>query len=204
MFLSLAAASACTQVRFVTDLLNESKLSTSKSAACWSLAEVFPLPSYRLAKTSPMPIQHSMLCYRTKSSSMSTTTTGLYEKCCASPRAAGAFCCFAPIAGIPSRRTATIGRASITLQFAADQLLPKPWRDRLAPHVRAYTSAELTRLLDFDCGLIVHHSRIYGGYDNIITRVGSPAIVVRDLLHRLEGTVLDTWALSHFVVVQKR
>ena len=82
--------------------------------------------------------------------------------------------------------------------------LPKPWRDRLAPHVRAYTVAELKRLLDFDSLEILHHSRIYGGYDNIIARLGAPAVLLRDILHRLEGTALDTWALSHFVVIQKR
>lgn len=82
--------------------------------------------------------------------------------------------------------------------------LPKPWRDRLAPHVRAYTAAELRRLLDFDGAEILHHSRIYGGYDNIIRRLGAPAIIARDTLYRLEGSRLDTWALSHFVVIQKR
>lgn len=82
--------------------------------------------------------------------------------------------------------------------------LPIRLRDRLAPHVRAYTAAELKRLLDFDCLEILHHSRIYGGYDNIIARFGSPAVRLRDALHSLEGTLLDTWALSHFVVLQKR
>lgn len=82
--------------------------------------------------------------------------------------------------------------------------LPRAWRDKLAPHVRAYTSAELRRLLDFDCTEIVHHTRIYGGYDNIIARLGAPAILMRDLLYRLEDTALDTWALSHFVVIEKR
>ena len=82
--------------------------------------------------------------------------------------------------------------------------LPKAWRHRLAPHVRAYTAAELRRLLAFDCAEILHHSRVYGGYDNIIARLGAPAIVARDLLYRLEGGPLDTWALSHFVVIQKR
>lgn len=82
--------------------------------------------------------------------------------------------------------------------------LPKPWRDRLAPHVRAYTAAELRALLDLDCAAIAHHSRIYGGYDNIIARFGAPAVFLRDALHRLEGTLLDTWALSHFVVIEKR
>jgi SAM-dependent methyltransferase len=82
--------------------------------------------------------------------------------------------------------------------------LPKRWRDKLAPHARAYTAADLMRLLDFDCANITHASRIYGGYDNIIARLGPRAIILRDFLHRLENTALDTWALSHFVVVEKR
>jgi SAM-dependent methyltransferase len=82
--------------------------------------------------------------------------------------------------------------------------LPKPWRDRLAPHVRAYTLADLKRLLALQGAEIAHHSRIYGGYDNIIARFGLPGVVLRDLLYRLEGSPLDTWALSHFVVIQKR
>ena len=82
--------------------------------------------------------------------------------------------------------------------------LPKRWRDRLAPHVRAYTRAEFRRLLDIDGAEIAHQSRIYGGYDNIVARYGAPAALLRNTLHRLEGAVLDTWALSHFVVIQKR
>lgn len=82
--------------------------------------------------------------------------------------------------------------------------LPKFWRDRLAPHVRAYTSAEIRSLFDLQQVRFVHHSRIYGGYDNIISRLGPPAAVIRDLLHRFEQTPLDTWGLSHFLVIEKR
>jgi len=82
--------------------------------------------------------------------------------------------------------------------------LPKPWRDKLAPHVRAYRTVDLKRLLDPDDGVIVHHSRIYGGYDNLIARFGAPALALRNLLYRFEGSALDTWALSHFLVIQKR
>ncbi len=81
--------------------------------------------------------------------------------------------------------------------------LPKRWRDRLAPHVRAYTAAEIRRLLDIDGARILHHGRIYGGYDNIIARLGAPAAALRDLLYRFEGSPLDTWALSHFLVIEK-
>lgn len=82
--------------------------------------------------------------------------------------------------------------------------LPAQWRDKLAPHVRAYTHAEVRQLLRGQAAEILHHTRIYGGYDNIIARLGAPAAAMRNLLHRLEGTPLDTWALSHFVVIEKR
>ncbi len=82
--------------------------------------------------------------------------------------------------------------------------LPDRWRDKLAPHVRAYTAAQLERLLDFEDARILQHRRIYGGYDNIIARLGAPARGLRDLLQSLEGTPLDAWGLSHFVVLEKR
>ena len=82
--------------------------------------------------------------------------------------------------------------------------LPGGWRDQLAPHVRAYTTAALLRLFDGGGARILHHARIYGGYDNIIARLGKPALLLRDILHRCEGTPLDTWALSHFLVAEKR
>ena len=81
--------------------------------------------------------------------------------------------------------------------------LPRTWRDKLVPHVRAYTSSELTRMADLEGARIVHQRRIYGGYDNIIARLGRPTIVLRDLLYQFEGTPLDTWALSHFLVIEK-
>lgn len=82
--------------------------------------------------------------------------------------------------------------------------LPSALRDRLAPHVRAYTARDIRRLLADDRALLVHHQRIFGGYDNIIAHLGLPARLLRELLQRCEGTPLDLWALSHFVVVQKR
>lgn len=81
--------------------------------------------------------------------------------------------------------------------------LPKPWRDSLAPHVRAYTAADIRRLVRTEHVKIVHHSRTYGGYDNIIARLGAPAIAMRNLLYQFEETILDTWALSHFLVIEK-
>lgn len=81
--------------------------------------------------------------------------------------------------------------------------LPDVWRNRLAPHVRAYTRRGLLALFA-DCPVKpIHQSRIYGGYDNIIARLGAPARRIRDLLYRFEGGVLDTWGLSHLMVMEK-
>lgn len=82
--------------------------------------------------------------------------------------------------------------------------LPDVLRNRLAPHVRAYTKRGLLRLFDGTPTRVLHHRRVYGGYDNIIARLGRPAEVIRNLLYRLEGTPLDTFGLSHFLVVEKR
>jgi len=81
--------------------------------------------------------------------------------------------------------------------------LPDRWRDQLAPHVRAYTARGIRRLFADEPIKFVHHSRIYGGYDNIIARLGKPAEVIRDVLYKLEQTPLDTWGLSHLLVVEK-
>ncbi len=82
--------------------------------------------------------------------------------------------------------------------------LPRSWRDQLAPHVRAYTAADLRSMLAKLPLRTLRHQRIYGGYDNIIARLGHPAVVLRDLLYRFEGTPLDTWGLSHFLVLEKQ
>jgi len=81
--------------------------------------------------------------------------------------------------------------------------LPDRWRNQLAPHVKAYTSRGIKRLFDAESVKFVHHSRIYGGYDNIIARLGKPAEVMRNALYALEETPLDTWGLSHLLVVEK-
>lgn len=82
--------------------------------------------------------------------------------------------------------------------------LPDVWRNKLAPHVRAYTKRGLLRLFDGLPVRVVHHRRIYGGYDNIIARLGKKAVFIRDTLYRFEGTPLDTYGLSHFLVIEKR
>lgn len=81
--------------------------------------------------------------------------------------------------------------------------LPNSLRDKLAPHVRAYTSNGLLSLFDGLPIYIKHHSRIYGGYDNLIPRLGKPMEAFRNFLYSLEDSIFDTWGLSHFLVVEK-
>ena len=81
--------------------------------------------------------------------------------------------------------------------------LPDAWRDRLAPHVRAYSGRALRQRL---AGLplrVVQHTRIFGGYDNLIARFGGAGRLLRALLQGLERTPLNRLGLSHFLVVER-
>jgi SAM-dependent methyltransferase len=81
--------------------------------------------------------------------------------------------------------------------------LPDALRNRLAPHVRAYTAHGLRRLFDGTPTRVVAHQRVYGGYDNIIARLGGAGKFLRGALQGIEGTPLDTFGLSHLLVVEK-
>lgn len=81
--------------------------------------------------------------------------------------------------------------------------LPDAARNRLAPHVRAYSRRALLGLFAGLPARVVHHRRVYGGYDNLIRRFGRRAQVMRDTLYKAEGTPLDAFGLSHLLVVEK-
>lgn len=81
--------------------------------------------------------------------------------------------------------------------------LPNVLRNKLAPHVRAYTKRGLRRLFA-ECPVrVITHHRIFAAYDNIIARLGAPGRLLRDTLQRLEATPLDVVAYSHLLVVEK-
>jgi SAM-dependent methyltransferase len=81
--------------------------------------------------------------------------------------------------------------------------LPDRWRNRLAPHVRAYTARGLRRLLAGLPVRIVKHTRIFGGYDNLVARLGPLGRLIRAGLHLAERTPLNVLGLSHFLVAEK-
>lgn len=81
--------------------------------------------------------------------------------------------------------------------------LPDSLRDRLAPHVRTYTPAALRAVF---AGLpvgVLHHGRIFGGYDNIARRWPRTGGLIRRSLYAAEGTPLSALGLSHFLVLEK-
>jgi len=81
--------------------------------------------------------------------------------------------------------------------------LPRRWRDRLAPHVRIYTRADLQQLTQGAPVRPVDYRVIFGGYDNLIRRFGPAGKLLRALLQSLEATPLRALGLSHFWVLEK-
>jgi SAM-dependent methyltransferase len=81
--------------------------------------------------------------------------------------------------------------------------LPRPWRDRLAPHVRVYSAADLQRLFSGLPVQIVQRTVIFGAYDNIIVRHPALGRLLRTFLQALEHTPLRILGLSHFWVLEK-
>jgi len=81
--------------------------------------------------------------------------------------------------------------------------LPDPLRNRLAPHVRAYSSGALRRLFHDLPVRMLHHDRIFGGYDNIARRNPRLGRALRRALYSAERTPLAVVGLSHFLVLEK-
>ncbi len=81
--------------------------------------------------------------------------------------------------------------------------LPNALRNRLAPHVRTYTRRNL---LDLCRGLpvkVVHHGRIFGGYDNIERRWPGFGRFLKNSLYAAEKTPLAVLGISHLLVLEK-
>lgn len=81
--------------------------------------------------------------------------------------------------------------------------LPDPLRNRLAPHVRAYTGPGLRRLFDPAQVRVVHHSIIYPGFDNIVATRPALGRVLRRVLYTVEHTPLQVFGLSQFLVLER-
>ena len=82
--------------------------------------------------------------------------------------------------------------------------LPRPLRNRLAPHVRTYSATDLRRLFRQLPAEIVHQSRIFGGYDNIEARSLRLGSLLKRVLYAAESTPLQALGISHLLVLEKR
>jgi SAM-dependent methyltransferase len=81
--------------------------------------------------------------------------------------------------------------------------LPQLFRNRLAPHVRVYTTRDLQGLIQDLPLQIAHRTIIFGAYDNIIARWPTPGRFLRTILQALEHTPLRIFGLSHFWVLER-
>jgi SAM-dependent methyltransferase len=81
--------------------------------------------------------------------------------------------------------------------------LPTPLRDRLAPHVRAYTTSDLRGLFDGLPVRVVHHTQIFPGYDNIVARAPGLGRLLRAFTYALERTPFRVFGLSHLLVMER-
>lgn len=81
--------------------------------------------------------------------------------------------------------------------------LPRALRDKLAPHVRVYSSNDLQKLFEGLPVKFIERTIIFGAYDNIIARFGPLGKFLRAILQFLEQTPLKIFGLSHFWVIEK-
>jgi len=81
--------------------------------------------------------------------------------------------------------------------------LPRKWRDKLAPHVRVYSTRDMQKLFDGLPVKFIDRTIIFGAYDNIIARFGAFGKVLRGILQFLEKTPFKIFGLSHYWVVEK-
>jgi SAM-dependent methyltransferase len=82
--------------------------------------------------------------------------------------------------------------------------LPDVLRNRLAPHVRTYTKHSLLALLRGLPVRVVHHGRIFGGYDNIERRWPRFGRFIKNSLYAAEKTPLAVLGISHLLVLEKQ
>lgn len=81
--------------------------------------------------------------------------------------------------------------------------LPRPLRNKLAPHVRVYSKRDIQELFVGLNVKFIERTIIFGAYDNIIARFGVFGKFLRAILQFLESTPLKIFGLSHFWVVEK-
>lgn len=81
--------------------------------------------------------------------------------------------------------------------------LPDSIRNRLAPHVRAYTAGGIRKLFDGLPARVLRHTQVYPGYDNLAARRPALGKILRAVTYTFERTPLRLFGLSHFLIVER-
>lgn len=119
-------------------------------------------------------------------------------------RSGGVVVIFAPNRGYPFETHGFFWRSRYHFgNIPLINYLPRYLRNRLAPHVRVYTTADLRKLFEGLPVRIKTHTVIFGAYDNIIEKTPVLGRGLRFLLQALEKTPFRFLGLSHFWVVEK-
>lgn len=80
--------------------------------------------------------------------------------------------------------------------------LPNRLRNKLAPHVRAYTTRGLRKLFADLPVKVVMHTQVFPGYDNIVYRRPGLGKLLQTTTYTMERTPLRLLGLSHFLALQ--
>lgn len=81
--------------------------------------------------------------------------------------------------------------------------LPDVLRNKLAPHVRAYTGKQLRALFEGLPVRVIVHTQIFPGYDNVVQRCPAVGCFLRAVTYAAERTPFRVLGLSHLLVVEK-
>jgi len=81
--------------------------------------------------------------------------------------------------------------------------LPDDLRERLVPHVRAYTRWGLLSLFVGQPVRVISQRQIYPGYDNLVRRKPGLGTWLRRITYGLEHSPLMAFGISHVLVVEK-
>ncbi len=80
--------------------------------------------------------------------------------------------------------------------------LPRPWRDRLVPHVRAYDAQSIWTLCHALPLKIVFWTQIWPGFDAMMHRMSSAGRILKATRALCEESPLRTMGISHFLILQ--
>ena len=119
-------------------------------------------------------------------------------------QAAGRLALFGPNRGYPFETHGIYWRGRYRYgNIPLVNYFPRSIRNRLAPHVRVYTSRDLNRLFENLPVRFINRTTLFGAYDNLIAHWPRLGRALRSVLQGLEHTPLKVFGLSHFWILER-